>query len=89
MTNAEIIYTEMVKNKIDMSLELHTYARWKQLGYVVKKGEKSILCAYLWKMTKSKKETEKDNDEEHRGMYLCKSYLFSNKQVEQIMQKEA
>lgn len=89
MTNAQIIYNEMVKNKIDLNLVLHTYARWKQLGYVVKRGEKAILCAYLWKMTKNKKETEKDEDEEHRGMYLCKSYLFSNKQVEQIMAKEA
>lgn len=31
--------------------ELHTFDYWKQHGKTVKKGEKHLVCCYLWKYT--------------------------------------
>ena len=31
--------------------ELHTFDYWKQRGKTVKKGEKHLVCCYLWKFT--------------------------------------
>lgn len=31
--------------------ELHTFDHWKKEGKSVKKGEKHLVCCYLWKYT--------------------------------------
>ena len=35
-------------------LPIHTFAVWKSMGYVVKKGEHAKLVTKLWKMTNKK-----------------------------------
>ena len=40
MTNAQIILLVQATNNINE--ELHTFAKWKSLGYKVKKGEHGI-----------------------------------------------
>lgn len=89
MTNAQIILSVMALNGIND--ELHTFNKWKSLGFKVKQGEHGIETR-LWKYTKNKKNKEEapaDADEEtkkqyNNGFYLAKSYLFKQSQVEKI-----
>ena len=97
MTNLEIIAAEAIANKIYTKeevesimsqgyvLPIHTFAIWKSMGYIVKKGEHAKIITKLWKMT-NKKEVDEDTDEikDKHHMYLVKSYLFTKDQVEKI-----
>lgn len=68
--------------------ELHTFIGWKSLGYSIKKGEKTKVVTYLWKMKKLNK-TEKaaveamdadpEDDDDH--FIKVKANLFSSSQV--------
>ena len=49
MTNAEIILMEQATRGI--TEELHTFSRWKSLGFKVKAGEHGIETR-LWKYNK-------------------------------------
>lgn len=86
MTNAQII----TENKIILAMngaiqpgeEIHTFARWKSLGYSVKKGEKAIAKFPIWKMGTKKDE---DGEEKETGrMFLKNSAFFSTRQVEPL-----
>lgn len=91
MTNAEIILTEQITRGI--TEELHTFSKWKSLGFKVKAGEHGIETR-LWKYNKKhKEEVPDDADEETKkkyrsGFYLAKSYLFKRSQVEEIKEEE-
>lgn len=69
--------------------ELHTFDHWKKEGKSVKKGEKHLVCCYLWKYTTkpSKEQREKAAAEGKEASpdphyYPTKSHLFSCLQVE-------
>ena len=69
--------------------ELHTFDHWKKEGKSVKKGEKHLVCCYLWKYTTkpSKEQREKAAAEGKEAApdphyYPTKSRLFSCLQVE-------
>ena len=89
MTNAEIISVERAMHNI--TEDLHTFAMWKKLGYMVKKGEHAVVETRLWKMrTKKTKEKEEALDEEmveseNKKFFLAKAFLFSESQVEKIV----
>ena len=97
MTNLEIIASEAILNNLYTKeevenimsegyvLPIHTFAIWKSMGYVVKKGEHAKIVTKLWKMT-NKKEVDEDTDEvkNKQHMYLVKSYLFTKDQVEKM-----
>lgn len=90
MTNLEIIIAEGLLNHT--AEELHTFSRWKAMGYAVKKGEHGIETR-LWKKSKKKADAPEDADEETKkkyndGFYLAKSFLFKRSQVEPIKGKE-
>lgn len=96
MTNLEIIMAEAIAHKIYTeeeieeimlttgNLKIHTFAMWKSLGYKVKKGEHARIVTKLWKCKKSTKEVDEDNEVEYRNMYLVKSFLFTEDQVEKV-----
>jgi hypothetical protein len=90
MTNTEIILMEQATRGI--TEELHTFQKWKSLGFKVKKNEHGIETR-LWKFNpKNKEEMPEDADEETKkkyknGFYLAKSYLFKQSQVEKIEEK--
>lgn len=89
MTNAEIIASECGKRGI--TEEVHTFARWKQLGYKVKSGEHALFSTQLWKQCSRKKRQTVDEDADESsnvGCYLCKSYLFGQSQVEKMEDAE-
>ena len=85
MTNIEIVsmaWAELVSNGVISSdEEIHTYAKWRDLGYAVKRGEKAITKLTIWKHTvKVNKETQ----EEDARMFMKTAAFFSTKQVEKI-----
>ena len=97
MTNEDIIMREALEHNIftpeeiekyvskGISIPLHTFNTWREMGYKIKKGEKG-LSTHLWKY-KSSKETKEDDSNQSEGYcyYLAKAYLFSIFQVEKVV----
>ena len=70
--------------KTGMELPLHTFAEWKKLGYIVKKGEKARLHCDIW-MKSNKKIVTKDGEEaENDRFYKKLSHFFTADQVTPI-----
>lgn len=68
-----------------ITVPLHTYTKWKQLGYQVKKGEKSVHRIVIWKScTKKKHDEESDTIVETNRMIMKESCFFTIGQVEKI-----
>ena len=61
MTNVQIIETEKMLRGIKE--EIHTFERWKALGYSVKKGAKSEIKFAIWKYTDGKKKDKETGEE--------------------------
>lgn len=73
--------------EIDEPEEMHTFQGWKQLGYKVRKGEHAKVTTKLWKAKNSKTKytsikTGEEKEMDITDFYLCKSFLFSQSQVE-------
>ena len=81
MTNEEIIRTAKVLNGI--TEESHTFAKWKQMGYRVKKGEHAAFKATIWKHRTQKFETE-DGEKEAGRMFMKTAHFFTASQVEKV-----
>lgn len=62
--------------------EIHSFKKWLELGYVVRRGEKALL---LWgkpqKGLNQEKETEGEKDE---FKFFPLAYVFSQQQVEKL-----
>lgn len=85
ITNKMII--ELYKAENNVNTTLHTYAKWKELGFQVRKGEKSQHYITIWKhVTKSKKATETDEEKpiQKSKMFMQRSAFFTVEQVEPI-----
>ena len=82
ITNAMII--EMYKAEKGITMPLHTYAKWKSMGYQVKKGEKSMHRITIWKGC-TKTRTNEDGEEVTTSKVIMKeSCFFTLAQVEPI-----
>lgn len=57
------VETENGKMTVELPEEIHTFNGWKQLGYSVKKGEKSSIKFPIWKHTTKFLNTETENPE--------------------------
>lgn len=99
MTNEQIIANSAVAAGIftqeeaeayfshGMRLPIHTFAEWKNHGYMVKKGEHAALTVSIWKpKTRKRKDgkTVEEDKEEDGGFFLTTAYLFTKQQVEAI-----
>lgn len=89
MTNTAIILEYMLENNLDAeNVILHTYETWKNLGYQVKRGEKSQHKIPVWKPSTKKIEVENEDgttEEKNNGRYFIKtSAFFTQEQVERI-----
>lgn len=87
LTNAEIIAGEMLMR--GLKEEIHTYEKWKSMGFSVKKGEKSEIKFPIWKYGKPKIETKEDGTEVKKGGYcfMKMSAFFRQSQVEPMKPK--
>lgn len=81
MCNAEIIANEMILRGIQE--EIHTFQRWKAMGFSVKKGEKSSIKFPIWKYTTVKVD-EETGKEKPSHAFLKVSAFFTFSQVEPI-----
>jgi antirestriction protein ArdC len=84
MCNKEIISRYIAMNELEPSIELHTFAEWKRLGYKVKKGEKSKHKISIWKRTTKKVENEKGEEVETQNYFLKLLAFFTKEQVEKL-----
>lgn len=81
MTNREIIMREVILRGI--TEEIHTFQRWKDMGFIVKKGEKSSIKFPIWKYSKAR--VNKETGEEIKEYAFMKlSAFFTASQVEKL-----
>lgn len=67
--------------------QIHAYARWKAMGFQVRKGEKAVAKFKVWKYAAKKKadDGEETDEKESRGkMFMKQAAFFSAAQVEPI-----
>lgn len=68
--------------------EIHTFARWKDLGYMVRKGEHAIAKITIWKAASRKVKNESGETEEitdvNPAMFMKTSAFFAAHQVERM-----
>lgn len=96
MTNSEIIYKEQQRLYeeglinaaiINSQLEyepIHTFAYWKELGYTVKKGEKSNIKITIWKMVEIRSENQDEEEVIETKTFAKIASFFTLRQVERI-----
>lgn len=85
ITNTEIIIGAMLElleaGLIQPGEEIHTFAKWKSLGYSIKAGEKAIKRFSIWKCTYKTRTDEAGNETEQKKMFLKESCFFASHQV--------
>lgn len=79
MTNEQIIAQYCEENGI--TEQIHTYNRWKQLGFQVQKGSKAVAKITIWKA--SRKKSDEDDEDEPR-MFMKTASFFAASQVEPV-----
>ena len=76
--------------EIEVPEEIHTFNKWKSLGYIVKKGEHSIARFPIWQKRKKKErrkpEQEEDGERMENGVsyYMKTAFFFTADQVEPL-----
>ena len=93
MTNAEIIYREsieLVKQGVLKAIAgqpepIHTFAKWKSMGYSVKKGEKAIAKITIWKYISRTKTDDDGNEIDDSKCFPKVSAFFKTSQVEKVV----
>ena len=72
---------------------IHTFAMWKELGRVVKKGEHAKAQFVIWKAAKHHTELEDKNgnkiEEESTKMFMKKAFFFTLDQTEELKKEKA
>ena len=80
----ETITTEDGK-QLQVPETIHTYNKWKSLGFQVKKGEKNIAQFPIWKYTSKKNPEMTEEEAQANGFcFLKMSSFFKQSQVEVI-----
>ena len=82
MTNNMLIELYKVENNINCPL--HTYAKWLELGYQVKKGEKSHHKITIWKGCTKKKHNADGTEIITNKVIMKTASFFTMYQVEKI-----
>ena len=81
ITNSQIIMQEMVMRGI--TEEIHTFQKWRQLGFSVKKGEKSEIKFPIWKYGGKKQKNDDGEDVvANPHCFMKESAFFKRSQVE-------
>lgn len=72
---------------------IHTFAIWKELGRIVKKGEHAKAQIIIWKAGKQHTELEDKNgnkiEEDSVKMFMKKAFFFTEDQTEEIKKEKA
>lgn len=74
--------------KVPEPEEIHSFSRWKEYGYGVKRGEKAIAKVEIWKYADAKKKDESAPDEGEteakERIFKKTAFFFSSSQVEPL-----
>jgi hypothetical protein len=86
MNNVQAIEIEKIsliqRGIIQEGEEIHTFNGWKERGFSVKKGEKACATFQIWRQCQQKSD---DGETESKAkMRFCKSFWFSERQVEPL-----
>lgn len=80
-----VTYTDGTTKQVEMPEAIHTYQRWKAMGYQVQKGEKAIAQFCIWKYTAAKSKDESEEQAQENGHCFMKlSSFFKMSQVQKI-----
>ncbi|MBR2548864.1 MAG: hypothetical protein IKG47_00520 [Oscillospiraceae bacterium] len=83
ITNSQIIMQEMLMRGI--TEEIHTFQKWRQLGFSVKKGEKSDIKFPIWKYGGKKQKNDDGEDVvANPHCFMKESAFFKRSQVEPL-----
>lgn len=77
----EIDNGDGTKTMVDEPEQLHTFQAWKEMGYIVKKGEHAVAKITIWKASQKKIE---NSDDEELKMFMKTAAFFKRSQVEQV-----
>lgn len=80
----EIEEADGTKKTMELPETIHTFARWKTLGFVVRKGAKSRIKFPIWKHTSKTINTEDGETKEINQMFMREAAWFTFDQVEPI-----
>ena len=83
MCNAETIATTCALKGIVE--EVHTYDRWKKMGYQVRRGSKALFSCMIWKYVHA---VDVDSEDETAKMFMRKASFFGFSQVEPIKKND-
>lgn len=81
------IETDEGKKTIELPEAIYTFQKWKSLGYIVKKGEKSKIKFVIWKHTSKQIEVD-EKSEEVSKMFMKMASFFKFDQVQKIEHEE-
>ena len=74
--------------KVPEPEEIHSFSRWKEYGYGVRRGEKAIAKVEIWKYADAKKKDESAPDEEEteakERIFKKAAFFFYSSQVEPL-----
>ena len=81
----EAVDGEGNKITVQEAEQIHTFATWKELGYIVRKGEKAVDSFSIWKYTAKKKTSQTEEQAQEEGhCFLKYSHFFAAHQVKPI-----
>lgn len=63
---------------------IHTFSHWKELGYMVRKGEHAVADFKIWKYTAKKKGETEEEAQEKGHCFMKRAFWFSESQVEKL-----
>lgn len=96
MTNQEIITRQTLAlieaGIIGANEQIHTFADWKNSGYIVKKGSKAVAKFTIWKYSdkpskaqiEARKAAGSDEEAPSPHYFMTNAAFFSSSQVEKI-----
>lgn len=80
------------RHELEEPEALHTFATWKELGRVVKKGEKCRARLQIWKYSKSKSDSDEiataDGETEKGKCFMKTAFFFTLDQTEPLKEKK-
>lgn len=72
----------------EMPEPIHTFQKWKSLGYKVKAGSKCIAQFPIWSYTKKKNKDMSEEEAQEKGYcYMKTASFFKSDQVEKMEEK--
>lgn len=82
------------KHTLEEPEAIHTFARWKEYGRQVKKGEHAKAAFMIWKQGKASKKAQEEaekngTDTPQARLFMKKAFFFTIDQTEEIKQEAA